>query len=256
MHIDVLYALHVPITVSTKMVQNKACITKARQIDLPTSSLALFSNSLTYPSIHLSAHLGHEQQQQHIPKTKHIIPFNSPCPTSHPIHSSEKKSKASDKRRKEMRGLLYRGLLTLINIFFPPIAVAMLAGAEWDCMLNCIFFLCGVLPSLACAWVLYQLCLLSSEGEGMFSHFSSPSMHACMHACARFFSSSVSFAVSFGVPFVSFSLLFPLLASCTHLFSYTSSVGSTPLVFAKVFSIELAARRKRWQGTRACRCPC
>ena len=216
MHIDVLYALHVPITVSTKMVQNKACITKARQIDLPTSSLALFSNSLTYPSIHLSAHLGHEQQQQHIPKTKHIIPFNSPCPTSHPIHSSEKKSKASDKRRKEMRGLLYRGLLTLINIFFPPIAVAMLAGAEWDCMLNCIFFLCGVLPSHVHGF--YISCVyFHRRGKVCFPIFH---LQACMHACMR---ALVSFPLLSPLPsplgfplslFLCFFLCSPLARIC------------------------------------------
>ncbi|KAF1353761.1 hypothetical protein BDV97DRAFT_285830, partial [Delphinella strobiligena] len=43
--------------------------------------------------------------------------------------------------------LCYRIGLTILNVFFPPLSVALLAGLEWDCMLNCILFLCGVLPS-------------------------------------------------------------------------------------------------------------
>ncbi|KAK5121317.1 hypothetical protein LTR85_005483 [Meristemomyces frigidus] len=46
-----------------------------------------------------------------------------------------------------MRALVYRAFLTCINIFFPPLAVAMLCGMEWDCMLNCCFFLLAVIPS-------------------------------------------------------------------------------------------------------------
>ncbi|KAK0793575.1 hypothetical protein LTR91_010788 [Friedmanniomyces endolithicus] len=46
-----------------------------------------------------------------------------------------------------MRTLAYRASITLINIFFPPLAVAMLCGWEWDCMLNCLLFLLAVIPS-------------------------------------------------------------------------------------------------------------
>ncbi|KAK0823196.1 hypothetical protein LTR73_008721 [Friedmanniomyces endolithicus] len=46
-----------------------------------------------------------------------------------------------------MRALAYRASLTVINIFFPPLAVAMLCGWEWDCMLNCVLFLLAVIPS-------------------------------------------------------------------------------------------------------------
>ncbi|KAK3115614.1 hypothetical protein LTR53_004872 [Teratosphaeriaceae sp. CCFEE 6253] len=46
-----------------------------------------------------------------------------------------------------MRALMYRAWITCINIFFPPLAVAMLCGWEWDCMLNCFFFLLAVIPS-------------------------------------------------------------------------------------------------------------
>lgn len=46
-----------------------------------------------------------------------------------------------------VRGLAYRILLTCINIFMPPLSVAMLAGFEWDCMINCLLFLCAVIPS-------------------------------------------------------------------------------------------------------------
>ncbi|KAK3075184.1 hypothetical protein LTR53_001715 [Teratosphaeriaceae sp. CCFEE 6253] len=46
-----------------------------------------------------------------------------------------------------MRALMYRAWITCINIFFPPLAVAMLCGWEWDCMLNCFLFLLAVIPS-------------------------------------------------------------------------------------------------------------
>ncbi|KAK1059701.1 hypothetical protein LTR74_012432 [Friedmanniomyces endolithicus] len=46
-----------------------------------------------------------------------------------------------------MRTLAYRASITLVNIFFPPLAVAMLCGWEWDCMLNCLLFLLAVIPS-------------------------------------------------------------------------------------------------------------
>jgi uncharacterized membrane protein YqaE (UPF0057 family) len=42
---------------------------------------------------------------------------------------------------------MYRVWLTIINIFFPPLAVAMLCGFEYDCLLNCALFLLAVLPS-------------------------------------------------------------------------------------------------------------
>ncbi|TKA78090.1 hypothetical protein B0A55_03279 [Friedmanniomyces simplex] len=46
-----------------------------------------------------------------------------------------------------MRALIYRAWITVINIFFPPLAVAMLCGWQWDCMLNCFLFLLAVIPS-------------------------------------------------------------------------------------------------------------
>lgn len=46
-----------------------------------------------------------------------------------------------------MRALIYRVYITLINIFFPPLAVAMLCGWHYDCILNCILFILAVIPS-------------------------------------------------------------------------------------------------------------
>ena len=46
-----------------------------------------------------------------------------------------------------MRDLPYRILLTMVNIFFPPLAVMMLTGLGADTMLNCLLFLCAVIPS-------------------------------------------------------------------------------------------------------------
>ncbi|SMY23322.1 unnamed protein product [Zymoseptoria tritici ST99CH_1A5] len=43
--------------------------------------------------------------------------------------------------------ICYRIGITLLNIFCPPFAVAMLTGLNYDCMLNCIFFLLAVIPS-------------------------------------------------------------------------------------------------------------
>lgn len=43
--------------------------------------------------------------------------------------------------------LFYRITVTIINIIFPPLAVAIIAGVEWDCLLNiCLLFL-GVIPA-------------------------------------------------------------------------------------------------------------
>lgn len=42
---------------------------------------------------------------------------------------------------------MYRIVITCINIFFPPLAVLMLCGASWDCMLNCALFLLAIIPS-------------------------------------------------------------------------------------------------------------
>nr|OQO26825.1 hypothetical protein B0A51_06486 [Rachicladosporium sp. CCFEE 5018] len=46
-----------------------------------------------------------------------------------------------------MRALAYRVVITIINIFFPPLAVMMLAGLHWDCMFNCLLFLAAIIPS-------------------------------------------------------------------------------------------------------------
>lgn len=43
--------------------------------------------------------------------------------------------------------MLTRLLLTLINIFFPPLAVLVLTGPYTDTLLNCCLFLLGVIPS-------------------------------------------------------------------------------------------------------------
>ncbi|OQO02017.1 hypothetical protein B0A48_12490 [Cryoendolithus antarcticus] len=45
-----------------------------------------------------------------------------------------------------MRALAYRVVITIINIFFPPLAVMMLAGLHWDCMFNCLLFLAAKIP--------------------------------------------------------------------------------------------------------------
>ena len=46
-----------------------------------------------------------------------------------------------------VRDLPYRILLTMVNIFFPPLAVMMLTGLGADTALNCLLFLCAVIPS-------------------------------------------------------------------------------------------------------------
>ena len=43
--------------------------------------------------------------------------------------------------------MITRLCLALLNIFFPPIAVLLLTGPYTDTLLNCILFLCGVLPA-------------------------------------------------------------------------------------------------------------
>lgn len=46
-----------------------------------------------------------------------------------------------------MRNIPYRILIMTVNIFFPPLAVAMLTGMGMDKALNCLFFLLAVIPS-------------------------------------------------------------------------------------------------------------
>ena len=46
-----------------------------------------------------------------------------------------------------MRAFMYRICITIVNIFFPPLAVAMLCGLDHDCMINCFLFLLAVIPS-------------------------------------------------------------------------------------------------------------
>jgi uncharacterized membrane protein YqaE (UPF0057 family) len=46
-----------------------------------------------------------------------------------------------------MRDLPYRILLTMVNIFFPPLAVMMLTGLGADTAVNSLLFLCAVIPS-------------------------------------------------------------------------------------------------------------
>jgi uncharacterized membrane protein YqaE (UPF0057 family) len=46
-----------------------------------------------------------------------------------------------------MRNIPYRIMIMMVNIFFPPLAVAMLTGMGMDTALNCLFFLLAVIPS-------------------------------------------------------------------------------------------------------------
>jgi uncharacterized membrane protein YqaE (UPF0057 family) len=46
-----------------------------------------------------------------------------------------------------MADICYRIGITLLNIFFPPIAVALLTGLNTDCIINCGFFLLAVIPA-------------------------------------------------------------------------------------------------------------
>ena len=43
--------------------------------------------------------------------------------------------------------VLKRGTITIINIFFPPLGVALLCGMDTDLFINCMLFLCAVIPS-------------------------------------------------------------------------------------------------------------
>ena len=43
--------------------------------------------------------------------------------------------------------MLHRLFLLSINIFFPPLAILLLTGPYTDTLINCILFLCGVIPS-------------------------------------------------------------------------------------------------------------
>jgi uncharacterized membrane protein YqaE (UPF0057 family) len=43
--------------------------------------------------------------------------------------------------------LCYRVSITILNIFFPPLAVGLLDNFSTDCLVNSILFVCGVLPS-------------------------------------------------------------------------------------------------------------
>lgn len=46
-----------------------------------------------------------------------------------------------------MGDISYRIALTILNIFFPPLAVAILCGFGADFMVNCLWFLLAVIPS-------------------------------------------------------------------------------------------------------------
>ena len=46
-----------------------------------------------------------------------------------------------------IRGLAYRIGLTIINILFPPVAVLMVCGPNFDFILNCTLLLLAVIPS-------------------------------------------------------------------------------------------------------------
>jgi uncharacterized membrane protein YqaE (UPF0057 family) len=43
--------------------------------------------------------------------------------------------------------VLKRGTITIINIFFPPLGVALLCGMDADLFINCMLFLCAIIPS-------------------------------------------------------------------------------------------------------------
>lgn len=43
--------------------------------------------------------------------------------------------------------LTYRVFITALNILFPPLAVLLIAGPGYDCVMNCLLFLLAILPS-------------------------------------------------------------------------------------------------------------
>jgi uncharacterized membrane protein YqaE (UPF0057 family) len=53
----------------------------------------------------------------------------------------------SQKAKSMLSTLCYRSSITILNIFFPPLAVGLLDGFSTDCLVNSILFVCGVLPS-------------------------------------------------------------------------------------------------------------
>ena len=46
-----------------------------------------------------------------------------------------------------LRDLIYRLSIMCVNIIFPPLAVAIIAGPEYDCLMNCFLFLLAVIPA-------------------------------------------------------------------------------------------------------------
>mgnify|MGYP001626692614 CR=1 FL=1 len=46
-----------------------------------------------------------------------------------------------------LSGITYRIFITMLNILFPPLAVMLIAGPEYDCLMNCCLFLLAVIPS-------------------------------------------------------------------------------------------------------------
>ena len=46
-----------------------------------------------------------------------------------------------------IRGVVYWFVVFCINLLFPPAAVMIVAGPGMDTILNCLFFLLGVIPS-------------------------------------------------------------------------------------------------------------
>lgn len=46
-----------------------------------------------------------------------------------------------------LRSLTHRITITTLNILLPPLAVLLICGPGWDIALNCILFICAVVPS-------------------------------------------------------------------------------------------------------------
>lgn len=44
-------------------------------------------------------------------------------------------------------GLGYQFGIIVINIFFPPLSVALIADLGWDLVVNCALFFCAVIPA-------------------------------------------------------------------------------------------------------------